>query len=156
MAEVWFEGWHFAHDAILPAGLVAARTRESFRERLGRALDRTLVGRIDGRAVALAIVDGDELHQFFVDRLGRGTGIASALMREVRERFEREGIDRPWLDCACGNDRARRFYEREGWRVASVETDMLGPEGNRHAVEVWRMTLDPNVATELDRIGQAR
>ena len=41
LARLWHEGWRDAHAALAPAGLVRARTLDSFRDRLAAALADT-------------------------------------------------------------------------------------------------------------------
>ena len=38
LARLWHEGWNDAHGKLAPAGLVQARTLETFRDRLAAAL----------------------------------------------------------------------------------------------------------------------
>lgn len=72
-------------------------------------------GEIVGIAVALReSPDAAELRDLYVMPTAWGTGVASALMRAAIESVgagAREAV--LWVGSA--NDRARRFYEREGW-----------------------------------------
>ena len=48
------------------------------------------------------------------------------------------GVARAWLDCAIGNLRAARFYEKSGWRRSGTVTiDVTLTTGPR-PFEVWR------------------
>jgi GNAT superfamily N-acetyltransferase len=55
----------------------------------------------------------------YVAERARGTTVAAALLARgeqiIAERFERA-----WLGVVAGNRRARRFYERQGWREAGA------------------------------------
>jgi ribosomal protein S18 acetylase RimI-like enzyme len=47
------------------------------------------------------------------------------------------GVETAWLACAVGNDRAARFYEKQGWHRAG--TVMHEPDDSGGFVfEVWR------------------
>ena len=84
----------------------------------------------------------DELHQIFVAAAARGTGAAAALIADAEERIADDGFKTAWLACAIGNDRAARFYEKQGWR--QVE-NMLGHFRTDHGdtpLEVWRFEKD--------------
>jgi GNAT superfamily N-acetyltransferase len=144
---VWHQAWHDAHAAITPPTLVARRTPASFAARLGTVDDRLRVVGPDGAPLGLCIIDGDEIDQLYVARAARGTGLAATLLRDAEARLRAAGITEACLDCAAGNDRAARFYTREGWQrvgqasVAAHATDppilinvilfrkRLGPDG---------------------------
>jgi GNAT superfamily N-acetyltransferase len=66
----------------------------------------------------------------FVSRNHRGTGVASILLAEAERLVAVQGYGRAWLAVATGNDRARRFYARNGW-VDEGPFDYLaaGPAG---------------------------
>lgn len=58
------------------------------------------------------------LAALFVRRAHHGTGLAAELLRRARAEARDRGFTKGRLFCAAGYARARRFYEREGWRVA--------------------------------------
>jgi len=142
LARLWCDGWHDAHAAIVPAGLVQARTLPRFRERLQPRLDRVRVAAHAGSVAGLALIEGDELDQFYVAAAARGTAVAPTLMRDALERFRRAGIATPWLSCAVGNDRAARFYEKAGWRRARVFTSELPTPDSVFVIDSWRYEID--------------
>ena len=56
-----------------------------------------------------------EVEQLYVTSTKRGTGVADKLMGAAEDQIVRHhGV--PWLSVVAGNSRARRFYERCGWR----------------------------------------
>jgi GNAT superfamily N-acetyltransferase len=121
VAELWHRGWHDAHAGHVPAGLTAARTRAAFGERVPGLLPRTTVAAVagseGGREVAgFVMVVGDEVEQLFVAGPHRGTGLAGLLLDEGERLVAAQGHDEAWLAVVDGNARARRFYERRGWR----------------------------------------
>ncbi len=136
LAQLWHEGWHDAHGSLVPPGWARARSLSSFRERLA-ALPETRVVGPAGSPLGFFMLRGEELWQFYVARAARGTGAATALMAHAEAELVRRGVATAWLDCAAGNDRAARFYEKCGWvrartRVSRLET----PEGV-FEIEVW-------------------
>lgn len=69
-------------------------------------------------------VDADMgvLVQLYVDPAAWGTGLAQSLLTAVTERLRARGFHHATLGVARDNGRARRFYEREGWRATGHET----------------------------------
>ena len=138
LARVWYEGWHDAHDGIVPQALSALRTLESFRDRLPPALPAVRVVVDAGVPVGFAMLRADEVFQFYVARSARGSGVASLLMRAAEEDLVATGVATAWLACAVGNTRAARFYEKCGWiRTATVVIQSETPKGG-FPIEVWR------------------
>lgn len=115
IAGLWHRGWRDGHLGKVPTALVRHRQRlADFRPRVPERLDLTTVATIDARVVGFVMVHGDEIEQLYVDAAARGTGIAAALLghgeQVIGVRFERA-----WLAVVAGNNRARRFYQRNGW-----------------------------------------
>ena len=46
----------------------------------------------------------------------RGSAVARTLLDEAERQVAAQGYDEAWLAVVAGNARARRFYERRGWR----------------------------------------
>jgi len=113
---VWEAGWRDGHLGHVPEALVRQRTPESFSRRAAAMIDRTFVAEVDGDVAGFVTLKGDELEQLFVDADVRGSGVAKALLGEGARRLLEAGHEHPWLAVVAGNARARRFYEREGWR----------------------------------------
>ncbi len=76
----------------------------------------------DGVAIlGLSLLDGDYLVMLFVSPAAIGRGVGAALLRDVEARGGRT------LECFRDNHAARRFYEREGWRIArEYEREFIG------------------------------
>lgn len=137
LARIWYEGWKLAHTGLLPPGLAARRTPESFRERMRDDLSGVRVAGPPVDPAGFCLVRGDELCQLYIDLDARGTGVAAALVADAEECMRAAGVETAWLACAVGNDRAARFYEKQGWRRAG--TVMYEPDDAGGAVvEVWR------------------
>ena len=138
LARLWFETWHESHAAIVPAELTRLRTLESFRCRLQEARRSIRVVGPPGDAVGFCIVRGAELYQLFVSARARGSGVAAALIADAEARLSQSGVQTAWLTCAIGNERAARFYEKQGWhRVGTMVSRLDTPDGP-YPLEVWR------------------
>lgn len=61
LAQLWHEGWQDAHAKLAPPGLVAARTLESFRERLAAAREYTRAVGPAGAPRGFFMLKDDEL-----------------------------------------------------------------------------------------------
>jgi ribosomal protein S18 acetylase RimI-like enzyme len=138
LAKIWFDGWQDAHAHILPAELGRLRTLESFRQRLAAALDQVRVVGPTGAAVGFCMIKGRELHQLYVSSTARGSGAGAALMLDAQLRLRAGGARTAWLACAIGNDRAARFYEKQGWIRTGTVIEHLEAGGDTYPLEVWR------------------
>jgi GNAT superfamily N-acetyltransferase len=62
-----------------------------------------------------------------------GTGVAQRLMEAALDAMRERGATEAILWVVEGNDRARRFYEREGWALdGEVRASQLGPSEVRY------------------------
>ena len=138
LARLWFDGWQDAHARVVPAELTRRRTLDSFRERLPPLLAHTRVSGPHGAPTGFAIRKGDELYQLYVAASVRGTGVAAALMTDAEARLAAAGVTTAWLACAIGNDRAARFYEKNGWHRTGTVLSQLATDEGRFPLEVWR------------------
>ena len=138
LAQVWFDAWHEAHAAIVPAALTRVRTLPSFRERLQAALAHTRAVGAIGAPLGFCVIKGDEVYQLFVSKQARGTGVAAALLADAEARLASSGITTAWLACAMGNNRAARFYEKSGWRRAGTVLNLAETSAGAFALDVWR------------------
>ena len=142
LAEVWHEAWHAAHATLVPQGLVEQRTLASFRPRLENLVSQGNLFAWGDPATGFVAVAADELYQLMVSHEARGTGAAAQLLRAGHEAICARGHAKAWLHCAVGNDRARRFYEREGWVVKREEVVDLSTDAGTFPVRSWRMEKD--------------
>ena len=117
VADLWHEGWHDAHTGHVPAGLTTARTLEAFHARTPpRVADTSVAVSESGDLLGFVMVVGDEVEQVFVGRSARGTDLAGLLLMEAERLVAAAGHEEAWLAVVDGNARARRFYEKHGWR----------------------------------------
>jgi RimJ/RimL family protein N-acetyltransferase len=83
---------------------------DAIRERWRTFPGTILVAERDGRVVGVAGIEGEWLQGFYVLPEFWGTGIADELHAAVVD----HGVTALW--CLEENRRARRFYEKRGWR----------------------------------------
>ncbi|MGW0970358.1 N-acetyltransferase family protein [Streptomyces sp. NPDC002516] len=137
VAEIRVRGWQSAYEGLIPRtyldGLSVTEDAERRRRRLeeGDGSVVNLVAERDGSVAGWAchgphrdgeVRSGDvELYAIYVhpDLLGRGVG--QALLRESVRRCAAAGHERMLLWVLKENTRARRFYERAGFRPDGAE-----------------------------------
>lgn len=142
LASIWHDGWQDAHARILPAELARYRTLESFRNRLQTILSNVRVAGSPGQPVGFCIIKDDELYQLYVSPGARGSGVATALLADAEEYLSAHGVQTAWLACAIGNERAAKFYEKNGWhRVGNMISQLPTPDG-LFPLEVWHYEKD--------------
>jgi ribosomal protein S18 acetylase RimI-like enzyme len=120
VAAIWYAGWGDGHLGHVPDELVAVRTKDSFWTRAAERVADTTVAVVDGEVAGFVMVVADEVEQVYVGREHRGSGVAGTLLAEAERLVKADGHSEAWLAVATGNDRARRFYERNGWRDAGA------------------------------------
>ena len=138
LAHLWLEGWRDAHATILPIDLFHLRTLDNFRDRLRAALRDTRVIGPRGAPLGFAMVKEDEVYQLYVSRPARGSGIAAALIADAERRLAARGVREAWLACAIGNERAARFYQKQGWRLAGTVVNVAETSQGPFNLDVWR------------------
>ncbi|MFJ5995058.1 GNAT family N-acetyltransferase [Streptomyces sp. NPDC092370] len=138
VAEIRIRGWQSAYRGLIPQSYLDGLSVEEDAERR-----RTYLSQGDGSVVNLVAEDSGgeivgwachgpyregevltpdvELYAVYVhpDQVGRGVG--RALLAEAVARCTAAGHGRLLLWVLKGNDRARRFYERAGFRADGVE-----------------------------------
>jgi GNAT superfamily N-acetyltransferase len=119
IATLWERGWQEAHLQHVPATLVAHRRLVDFHARVPERIPTTTVATIHERVGGFVTVHDDEIEQLYVDARARGTDVAAALLTHG-EQVIATRFAVAWLGVVPGNARARRFYERQGWRNAGA------------------------------------
>jgi GNAT superfamily N-acetyltransferase len=119
IAVLWHSGWIDAHLGHVPESIRRHRRLIDFRERVPPRVHQTTVAIMASRVVGFVTVHDDEVEQIYVAEHARGRGTATALLRHA-EQVIAVRFDVAWLAVVAGNTRARRFYERNGWRDAGA------------------------------------
>jgi GNAT superfamily N-acetyltransferase len=79
-----------------------------------------------------------EVYSLYVDPARYAGGVGRALMAAARRRLHEDGFEAAVLWVLRGNERAARFYEREGWRPDGA-TRWEEPYGIRSKVDRFRL-----------------
>ncbi len=142
VARIWHTGWEDGHLGHVPRELLPFRTPEHFVARTPERIHHTWVAEGGSGVVGFVVVRHDEVEQLFVDRPARGSGVATMLLRKGEDEIRRAGHRRAWLAVVGGNRRARRFYERCGWRDTGAFTYMAETAAGPLAVPSCRYEID--------------
>jgi GNAT superfamily N-acetyltransferase len=135
IAEVHVRTWQAAYRHAFPAELLDNDSVDE-RERLwSHHLGLGVVAWVaeaEGRIVGFVSVgdsrtekDAGELYAIYVLPEAWGTGAATGLMAAAKDWFAQEGYATAMLWVLADNPRARRFYEREGWRAEGTRLDTV-------------------------------
>jgi GNAT superfamily N-acetyltransferase len=116
IAAVWHAGWPDGHLGNVPDALLEHRRLADFRRLVTARVDATTVADA-GDIIGFVTVHDDEVEQMYVAKSARGRGVAAMLLTHAEQTIANRH-NRAWLAVVAGNDRARRFYERQGWQDA--------------------------------------
>jgi GNAT superfamily N-acetyltransferase len=119
------------------AAFLVGHNEGKWRDELGDPGFAIRIGEADGRAVAYAKLGPPslpfepqgrpiELRQFYVLKPWQGAGVAADLMQWVLDEARARDADELYLSVFVDNHRARRFYERYGFRFVAPYTFMVG------------------------------
>lgn len=129
VARVHVRSWQSAYRGLIAQDYLDSLTPEAWAGRytfgrMGLRLPSTVVA-VDGPTICGLATTGlcddpastcGELMAIYVDPAQLGTGVGCLLLTAARERLRRVGVAEALLWVLDGNMRARRFYERDGWR----------------------------------------
>jgi ribosomal protein S18 acetylase RimI-like enzyme len=142
ITHIWHDGWRDGHLGHVPPGLVPHRHEAQFRTRALSQIDATWVAESEGGIVGFVAIKGDELEHLYVDRASRGTGVADMLIRTGAQAILAAGHHCAWLAVVAGNQRARAFYTRLGWRDAGPFVHMVVTEDGPFPVPSHRYEIE--------------
>jgi len=142
VALIWQIGWADGHLGHVPSELVRHRGPEQFVSRTRDRLAYTWVAESQGDPMGFVMVKGDEVEQIYVDRAARGTGVAALLLRTAEAEIRGAGYRTAWLAVVAGNQRARAFYARLGWRDAGPMSYLAETEAGPLAIPTHRYEVD--------------
>lgn len=146
VAVVHVRSWQVGYRGLLPQEYLDRlrpqdRARRYTFDRTGRREPVTVVAvereAIRGFATTGPSRDSDEpgageLWACYVDPAHWGSGIGHLLIADARSRLNRDGVSEALLWVLVGNERARRFYQADGWVL----------DGHRHTQKIWDVTAD--------------
>jgi GNAT superfamily N-acetyltransferase len=139
IAALYHLVWHETQAPFMPEEERARRTLTFFVHRMKELIPTSLVEHRGGSVAAFSSWNGNLLGQLFVARDYRGTRLASELLSATEREMAKWGIGEAELHCVVGNDRARRFYERMGWRHFGEIFEVVAGPGREVSVPFWRM-----------------
>jgi len=135
IAQAHVRTWQAAYRHAFPAEVLDGQSVEE-RERLW--LDHLERGRVAWVALAEETIVGfvsvgpsrteeetGEVYAIYVVPEAWGTGVGHELMAAAKDWFAQEGYATAMLWVLADNPRARRFYEREGWRPEGTRLDTV-------------------------------
>jgi len=147
VAEVHVRAWQAAYRGLMADEFLDSLRPEDRAARYRFAAPdpdapETLVvtdteGAIAGFATVAPARDDDrsgtgEVCALYVDPPAWGSGMGLALMQAARARLVELGFTQAGLWVLVGNDRAQRFYRRDGWTA----------DGARRTDQVWGVRVD--------------
>ena len=133
VAELHVRSWQEAYNGLMPADFLAALDPRDRAERYrfeseegpttvlavdcdGHGEEELLGFASFGRSRDDDLPDHGEIGALYVDPTRHRGGVGRLLMAEARRRLAADGYQQAFLWVLRGNERARSFYEREGWR----------------------------------------
>jgi GNAT superfamily N-acetyltransferase len=123
----------------MPEAERSARDEGFFFSRVEGLMPNIIVSEANGAIIGFVAWNGSLLGQLFIDAEHRGAGVAQLLMSVAECELLSQGSLEAELHCLVGNERARRFYERAGWRVCEVMTEPVRSEANDEGRDFWVM-----------------
>lgn len=142
VARIWHVGWQDGHLGHVPAELLPYRNEEQFAARARARIGDMWVAVAGGETIGFVVVKDDEVEQLYVDQPARGTGVAAMLLRQAEDEIRAGGHRRAWLAVVAGNQRARSFYARSGWRDSGPMSYLAETEVGPLAIPTHRYEVD--------------
>jgi GNAT superfamily N-acetyltransferase len=155
IAEVHVASWLAAYRGLLPDEALAALDVDVRSERWREVLaagSHTLVAEADGGVYGVASIgrsrdpdagtDVGELYGLYLRPERWDQGLGRALHDAAVDDLRAQGFAEATLWVLDTNERARRFYERQGWRAdGSVRSDRVGERRTLVDEARYRLTL---------------
>ncbi|MFF1966298.1 GNAT family N-acetyltransferase [Streptomyces sp. NPDC058232] len=132
VAEVWLRSFTTALPSVRRAH-TDDQVRSWFREVVVPGQE-TWVATVEGSAVGMMVLDGEDLDQLYLDPAWQGQGIGGRLM-DVAKQHRPAGLA---LWTFQVNESARRFYERHGFVAAECTDGHRNEEREPDIRYVWR------------------
>jgi len=138
LARVWNDSWHASHAHLSPEAALY-RDLPYFEARVGSNLARMIVAEKENQIVGFSGWQADGIGQLFVLPSHFGTQVAFRLLATVEAILKAKEHKTIWLHCQTGNDRARKFYEKHGWKVIRAFDTELGTHKGPMPTRAWHM-----------------
>lgn len=130
LADIHISSWQTAYQGVFPAGFLEGLDRERRTARFDVQISQgaSILVEPDDKprgfcwfGEPLAAEEGNwvELYAIYVHPSAWGEGHGYRLLRAAQAEMTATGFPRAFLWVLDVNDRARRFYERQGWELTS-------------------------------------
>lgn len=139
VAQLFHDVWHETQAKLQDARKAAIRGYDFFKGRVDMLEVRTLVAVTEGQIIGFARWTPGHIHSLFVGQSHRGKGVGESLCDAVVAANHVENGGPLRLDCVEGNWAARRFYERQGWRVTDTIDSIDQVPSGQIVVRHWAM-----------------
>ena len=139
IAELYHRVWHETHGLLMPCAERQARDEHFFLNRMAALMPNVVVGTADATVIGFAAWTGARLGQVFLDASARGSGAADRLMEAAESELRDQGVQDAELHCLVGNERAKRFYQRRGWRVGGIMAEPVRGDEGGESRDFWVM-----------------
>jgi putative acetyltransferase len=121
LAGIAQRSYRTAFRTILEKEVLASRDTAFFNERFSAVWQHMLVACSPESLTGFLLMTDSHIDMLFMDPEKSGKGGGALLLQEA------ERLGAKSLECFRDNQGARRFYERQGWRVArEYERDFAG------------------------------
>lgn len=132
LSEIHVRAWQAGYRGLLPDSLLdnlsAAERLPRWRERLTAEAERVLVAELDGQVAGWLVIgpqrDSDldpqrigEIYAIYVDPSAWRRGCGQALLTRALAELRAQGLAEATLWVLRSNERARRFYEAQGFQA---------------------------------------
>ncbi|MGW5959084.1 N-acetyltransferase family protein [Methylorubrum thiocyanatum] len=139
VASLYHRVWHETHGSHMPRAEREARDEGFFLGRIAGLMPNVIVGEDEGTVVGFVAWTGPLLGQLFLDAAARGSGFAQRLMEAAELGLRHQDVWEAELHCLVGNTRARRFYERVGWRMLGIIAEPVKGDADGEERDFWVM-----------------
>lgn len=144
ISALYHRVWHETQAPHQHPDIAAFRDIAFMQDRIDAFYPNIIIGLGNGKLVALIVAKDARISQLFVDTTVRGKGIGRKLLELGEAKLIAEGATKVTLNCLVGNDAARHFYERNGWKVSETQTKIGQTHEGEVQIKAWEMvkTLD--------------
>jgi GNAT superfamily N-acetyltransferase len=138
VAKFFHDVWHETQAQLQHPAKAQYRDEAFFYDRMqGRA--NTVAAYSANQLAGFVSWTDSKLNSLFVHKDFRNQSVGLQLLQLAEKDMLTHGHQKFELNCVCGNDGAKRFYERHGWRLSHIEMhEREKPEG-LIVQKVWLM-----------------
>ncbi len=131
--------WHETQAPFQHPGIAKFRDAAFMQARVDEFYPNIIVAVEDQNIIGLIVAHDRRISQLFIEPNYRGQKFGEKLLSLGEAKLIAEGVKTAGLNCLIGNGAARRFYERNGWRVEKELTKMGQTHGRDAEIRIWEM-----------------